>query len=83
MKNIKTIFAISILILTVTFYSNTVFASDPPDPPIGGHGSDDDLPPGGDAPIGGGTFILVGLAVAYGGRKVFNQSKKPIIKNLK
>ena len=75
MKKIKYIFTISILILTVTFYSNTVLASDPPDPPEGDHGGNGDLPPGGGAPIGGGTFILMGLAVAYGGKKVFDKKK--------
>lgn len=76
MKKIKYIFTISILILTVTFYSNTVLASEPPDPPSGDHGGDDDLPPGGGAPIGGGTFILMGLAVAYGGKKVYTNRKE-------
>ena len=77
MKKIINIFTISILILTVAFYSNAVFASDPPDPPVGDHGGNDDLPPGGDAPIGGGTFILMGLAAAYAGKKLFDKNNKP------
>ncbi len=31
---------------------------------------------GGNAPIGGGTLILIGLGVAYGGRKVYKISKE-------
>ena len=70
MKTIKFIFSV----LAVFIFSIGVMAQ-PPDPP-GGHGSDDDELPGGDAPIGGGTFVLMGLAVAYGGKKVFNLLKQ-------
>ena len=76
MKKIRNIFTISILLVAATFYSNTVLASDPPDPPQGEHGGDGDLPPGGGAPIGGGTFILMGLAVAYGGKKYHEITNK-------
>ncbi len=41
-----------------------------PDPP-GDHGSGDDEAPGGGAAIGGGLFVLLGLGVAYGGRKLY------------
>ena len=43
----------------------------PPDPPEGHGGGDDELP-GGGAPIGGGAFVLMGLAAVYGGKKVFS-----------
>ncbi len=41
-----------------------------PNPP-GDHGSGDDEAPGGGAAIGGGLFVLLGLGVAYGGRKLY------------
>lgn len=46
-----------------------------PDPP-GGHGSGDDEDPGGNAPISGGVFILLGLGAAYGGKKAYNLKRK-------
>ena len=46
----------------------------PPGPP-GEHGGDGDVP-GGNAPIAGGVFILLGLGAAYGGKKVYNLMKK-------
>ena len=45
-----------------------------PDPP-NGHGSNDDNPPGGGAPIGSGVFILLGLGVAYGSKKLYEMKK--------
>ena len=41
----------------------------PSDPGDGG------TPLGGGAPIAGGTFILMGLAAAYGGKKVYDLYK--------
>ncbi len=71
MKKIKFILAgIFILFLSVGIMAQV----GPPDPP-GEHGSGDDQP-GGDAPIGGGIFILLGLGAAYGGKKVYNLKKK-------
>ncbi|PLX03334.1 MAG: hypothetical protein C0595_07495 [Marinilabiliales bacterium] len=51
------------------------FASDVPNPPAGDHGGSGDIAPGGGAPIGGGTFILLGLAVAYAGKKIYGKGK--------
>ena len=72
MRKLKNIFFP--ILLTILFATNVspLLASDPPDPPGQGHGTGNDLPPGGGAPIGGGTFILMGLAAAYGGRKWYN-----------
>ncbi len=63
--------------LFILFLSAGIMAqvTEPPDPP-GEHGSGDDQPPGGSAPIGGGVFILLGLGVAYGSKKVFDLRKK-------
>ncbi|MBK9357812.1 MAG: hypothetical protein IPN08_10560 [Bacteroidales bacterium] len=43
----------------------------PPPPPGGGHGQTTNQPPqGGNAPVGGGLFILIGLGAAWGAGKV-------------
>lgn len=43
----------------------------PPPPPSGaGHGASGNQT-GGNAPVGGGVFILLGLGILYGGRKVY------------
>ena len=70
MKKIKFILAgLFILSLSIGAMAQT----DPPDPPAG-HGESDDQPAG-NAPIGGGVFILLGLGAAYGGKKVFDLKK--------
>ena len=51
-----------------------LLADNPPDPP-GEHGTDEDQP-GGEAPIGAGTLLLIGLSAVYGGKKVYNLNKK-------
>ena len=71
MKTIK-------LIITGIFFfflTNGILAQGPPDPPDG-HGSDQDEEPGGNAPLSGGVFILLGLGAAYGGKKVFDLRKE-------
>lgn len=52
-----------------------VLAQDPPDPP-GEHGSTEDQAPGGTAPVGAGTLLLIGLSAIYGGKKVYDLNKK-------
>lgn len=48
----------------------------PGNPPVGpGTG---DVPIGGGAPIGGGSLILMGLAVAYGGKKLYQMKKEKL-----
>jgi hypothetical protein len=71
MKTIK-------LIITGIFFfflTNGVLAQGPPDPPDG-HGQDEDQDPGGNAPISGGVFILLGLGAAYGAKKAFENKRK-------
>ncbi len=71
MKTLKLI--ITGIFLTIVPLS--IFAQGgPPDPP--GHGETIDQPSGGNAPIGGGLFILMGLGVAYGGKKFYNNRKE-------
>ncbi len=44
----------------------------PPPPPSGaGHGASGNQT-GGNAPIGSGLVVLLGLGAAYGGKKIFN-----------
>jgi len=66
--------AIIVLSLMLSFPSLSL-ASDVPNPPAGNHGGTGDADPGGGAPIGGGTFILIGLAAAYAGKKVYDKKK--------
>lgn len=65
MKSIssKFIALIFLVLLTLSMYSQVP----PPPPPPSGHGANGNQS-GGNAPIGGGLFILLGLATAYGGR---------------
>ena len=73
MKNIFKIIAISFIMVLAILISTPVQA-DPPGMPDN-HGTNGDVP-GGGAPIGGGLFILLGLAAAYGGRKIYNLRKE-------
>ena len=79
MKIIKNISKV-IVVLMLTVASYTVFAQPPPPPEDGGLGGNSSNKLGGNAPIGGGTLILLGLGVAYGGRKVYYQLKDNDIK---
>ena len=64
------------VILLMVGASYTVFAqgSPPPPPDAGGNNQGNKL--GGNAPIGGGLFILMGLGAAYGGKRFYDQRKK-------
>ncbi len=66
-------FILSALFIAV---SSVVFAQDPPPPPGGGHGQSGNQTPGGAAPIGSGVALLVGMAAAYGAKKVWDARKK-------
>ncbi len=68
----KTIIILLVIIASVT--STNLFAQVPPPPPPG-HGSTGNQT-GGNAPIGGGLFILIGLGAAYGGVKVFSNHQE-------
>ena len=75
MKKIKSIIALIVISLFISvpgLMSQATAPSDPPGGPVGG-----DEPIGGGAPVSGGTIILIGLAAAYGGKKVFNISQQP------
>jgi len=62
-----------IAILSITVFSLAlsinVNAQGPPPPPGGAQSGDN--PIGGNAPLGGGLFVLLGMGAAYGGRKLY------------
>ena len=65
-----------LLVLTIILSMASVdaFAQVPPPPPPD-HGSTGNQT-GGNAPIGGGLFILLGLGAVYGGRKLMIQNEE-------
>lgn len=68
-KSKKIIFAFLITTLSIG-----AFAQDPPPPPGedgGGNPADSNNQLGGAAHVGGGVFILLSLAIAYGGRHLY------------
>ena len=69
MKKISIIITL-LLVFAAGFNS---FAQVPPPPPPD-HGSTGNQT-GGNAPIGGGLFILIGLGAAYGGKKLYDKKK--------
>ncbi len=48
----------------------------PPPPPPNGHGETTNQDAGGGAPIGSGLGILLALGAAYGGKKLWDFSRK-------
>jgi len=58
-----------ILVAAVTMSLNSI-AQGPPPPPSGGSNNSGNQN-GGNAPIGGGLFVLLGLGAAYGGKKIY------------
>ena len=73
MKTIKKILAIAL----ISFVTVSLSAQSPP-PPNNDGGSSSSAPSGGgntvggNAPIAGGLFILLGLGAAYGGKKMYD-----------
>ncbi len=66
------------LLFSLLLWSNNANAQTVPPPPNGGHGQNINLPAGGSAPIGGGLFILLGLGIAYGGRKLYQMKTESL-----
>lgn len=70
MKKLKLILAG----LFVFALSAGIFAQGPPEPP--GHGETTDQEPGGAAPVGAGTLLLIGLSAIYGGKRLYDLKRK-------
>ena len=69
------------LLFTIVFtlFAATGFTQPPPPPSGAGHGASGNQT-GGNAPIGGGLFILLGLGAAYGGKKLYSVHTEEIEK---
>lgn len=72
MKKISIILA-SVLALTI---SSATYAQAPPPPPPD-HGETGNQN-GGNAPVGSGLLILLGLGAAYGGKKIYDVRKEKL-----
>jgi UDP-N-acetylmuramyl pentapeptide phosphotransferase/UDP-N-acetylglucosamine-1-phosphate transferase len=77
-KIIIQVFLITILTTGIITGSNISAQNGSPPPPPGEHGSEQNLPPGGGTPIGGGLGILLALGAAYGGKKVWDFGKRKL-----
>jgi len=74
--NILKKITLTILVITGLTFSLDVIAQAPPPPPPG-HGETGNQT-GGNAPIGGGLFILIGLGAAYGSKKLYDLRKNQL-----
>jgi len=72
----KIISITTVFIISIFFLSSALLANEPGNPPTGPQVGDQ--PIGGGAPIGGGSLILLGMAVAYGGRKLYVINKEEL-----
>ena len=76
MNKILTTFLPIIFSFLFILSAQSLLSQSPPDPPSG-HGSSSNQNSGA-APIGGGLFILLGLAAAYGGKKLYEANKEKL-----
>ena len=85
MKNITKLVKITLTLVLFLGWGLFAMAQGPPPPPGGGHGQTGNQAPanGGSAPIGGGIAILLSLGAAWGGKKVYDESKKLNVKSKK
>lgn len=75
MKKIIKILSATVFILVATAMLSSLSAS-PPNPGFNGNGDPVGDPPiGGGAPLASGIVVLVGLAVGYGAKKVYDARK--------
>ena len=66
-----------ILVITMLALATTSLFAQAPPPPPPGHGETGNQN-GGNAPIGSGLFLLLGLGAAYGGKKLYDMKKKKL-----
>ncbi len=72
MKKIRVVTKALLLLTLLTVGVSITAQTPPPPPPNGGHSLSGNKAPGDSgAPTGNGTLILLTLAVAYAGRKVY------------
>ena len=67
----------TVIIISLFLSIPAAHATDPGNPPVDPQAGGDQ-PIGGGAPIGGGSLILLGMAAAYGGRKLYNINKEEL-----
>ena len=67
---------ITLLVIIASVTTLNLFSQAPPPPPPD-HGSTGNQN-GGNAPIGSGIFILLGLGAAYGGKKFYDVRKEKL-----
>jgi hypothetical protein len=78
-NTIKQLKRILFVVLFALFTTVAFAQSNPPPPPGGGEGGpggDGSSQLGGNAQIGGGVLILLTLAVAYGGKRLYDLSRE-------
>ena len=77
MKNYFKVLASTLMVFVAITFATSAFAQNPPPPPgEGAHGSNQDWPAGGGAPIDGGLLILAALGGVYGIRKYVSSRRK-------
>ena len=64
--------------VTITLITFTLSAQVPPNPNGGSDPGGGNTPVGGGAPVGSGLVLLIALGAAYGGKKVYDISKKSL-----
>ena len=75
MNYLKNITITLLVIIGLTFSLDSMAQLPPPPPPSHGETGNQS---GGNAPIGGGLFILIGLGAAYEAKKLHQSSKDNI-----
>ena len=70
MKKKIQIYIIS-FVISLVFLIPLSLSADPPPTMPGNHGTSNDQPPGGSAPIGSGLVLFITLSAAYGSKKVY------------
>ncbi len=75
MKKSIRILVISVFLMAIPLF---MVAQTPPSPNGGSTPGSGNTPVGGGAPIGGGMLVLLGLGLAYGGKKVYDFKKADI-----
>ena len=81
-KKMKKFVIFLLFFILIIGFKSVLATSTPPDPPQDGHGQNNDLPPGGGAPIGDGSIylgLLAGVYLIYRWRKKLKINKKALL----